>query len=486
MENSKIVELLQQLDSRTLTRFGEYVASPYFNKHPVLLRLCQYLLQEAPAFKNPAKLQQERIYKNILPNENYDAKNLHRINSQLLQLLYNFLIDNAWQEQISQRNIVLMEQIRKFSLEKHYHKIEKDQENLVEKQKMQSIDYYENKYKFYREKDSFFVSKGGREYDENLQLGNHFLDCFFILEKLRVACDMVNRNKVIQANYQWSIIEELEPYLAKNLHNFPSIIQIYYTIFKMLTNSGLEAEKFYLQLKKQLQTDTAGFNKKDIMETYSYALNYTISQINEKGTLYMEEALNLYLYLVECEAIFVEGYLMPQEYKNIVTLGLRLEKYDWTEKFIENYKKKLPLDTENNVYKYNLAFLQYSKGDYNQALQTLHNIDFINPTYYLGTKIIQLKIFYELDESNAFYSLIDACLSYLQRSKTIAEYQKKSTTNLMRFAKKIYRLKEEQKIISVAKTKINLEKLRLELQKCDSVANRDWLERILNFESKIM
>lgn len=478
--DSKTIELLRLLDSRTLTRFGEYIHSPYFNKHQILSKFGEYLLKEAPAFKNTSKLQKERVYKNILPDEPYDNKNFHRLNAQLLQLLYNFLADDAWQEKKHERGVLLLEQIRKFSLEKQYQHLKKTHEDLLPKQDLQSSDYYESQYKFYREQDSFFVAKGGRVYDENLQLGNHFLDCFFILEKLKVACDMANRNKVIQADYQWSIMDELAPYLETNMPDFPPIIQIYYTIFKMLRCEDDDAENFYLQLKKLLLTSAPNFNKKDIMETYSYALNYTISQINKKGASYLEEALNLYLYLVECEAIFVDGHLIPQEYKNIVTLGLRLEKYDWTEKFIENFKKKLPFDADNNVYKYNLAFLQYSRGDYQQALQTLHNIDFINPTYYIGTKIMQLKIFYELNESEAFYSLIDACLSYLQRSKTLADYQKKSTTNLMRFSKKLYKIKEEKNILGTTKIKAAVEKLQAELQKAASVANRDWLEHCLN------
>lgn len=480
MQSSKTIELLRQLDSRTLTRFGEYLHSPYFNKHPLLTALGDYLLKEAPAFKNISKLQKERVYKNILPSESFDNKNFHRLNSQFLQLLYNFLMDDTWQEKKQERGILLLEQIRKLSLEKQYHQLKKTHEDLLSKQDLQSSDYYESYYKFYREQDSFFVAEGGRVYDDNLQLGNHFLDCFFILEKLKVACDMANRNKVIKAHYQWSIIDELEPYLLAKMPDFPPIIQIYYTIFKMLCSEDESAEILYVQLKKLLTEFAKDFNKKDIMETYSYALNYTISQINKKGALYLEEALNLYLYLVHCEAIFVDGHLMPQEYKNIVTLGLRLEKYDWTENFIEKYKKKLPFDADNNVYKYNLAFLQYSKGDYHQALQTLHNIDFINPTYYIGTKIMQLKIFYELNESEAFYSLIDACLSYLQRSKTLADYQKKSTTNLMRFSKKLYKIKEEKSIVGTDKTKAAVEKLQAELHAAAAVANKDWLENCLN------
>ena len=45
--------------------------------------------------------------------------------------------------------------------------------------------------------------------------------------------------------------------------------------------------------------------------------------------------------------------------------------------------------------------------------------------YYLGTKIIQLKIYYDRETRDAFYALIDAGQSYLRRSKQVADYQKK-------------------------------------------------------------
>ena len=479
MQNSKLIELLEQLDSRTLTRFGDYVASPYFNKHQTIIKLCDYLIKQAPSFRNKAKLEKTRVFKNICPSLPFDNKSFHRLTSQLLQLLHNFLIDDAWQEQKNERIVLLLEQLRNYKLEKHYRSTERQYQQQLSKSKINHSEYHENQYKFYRELDLQFVDQGGRAYNENLQLANDYLDHFFILEKLKMACDMANRNKVIQANYRWSIMEGIEQHLQLGIEHFPPIIQIYYAIFRMLTNAPDKAEEIYQEFRHLLNRYAKDFTKEDTMETYGYALNYAIGQINKKGAIYLSEALELYLYLVESEAIFVGGYLEPQEYKNIVTLGLRLKKYDWAETFIENYRTKLPADVRNNVYKYNLASLQHSRGDYSNALQTLHNVDFINPTYYLGTKIIQLKIFYELNETEALFSLVEACQSYLRRSNTIADYQKKSTANLMKFAKKLCKIKEQKNFVDKSKTQVLLEKLKMDIQACSFVANRDWLTQNL-------
>lgn len=475
MQDSKIIALLQQLDSRMLTRFKEYTLSPYFNKHEATSKLCLFLLKQAPSFKQPEKLSKTFIYKRIFPNEAFDNKKFHRLTSQLLLLLHNFLIDDALQHRENQRMVVLLEELRRYKLEKHYRSTEKKYKLKLKKEQLNHHAYYENQYKFYKELDYLFVEQGGRSYNENLQLANDSLDNLFILEKLKMACDMASRNKVIQAHYQWSIMKGIEEHLRDESKSFDPIIQVYHTIFRMLTETVETTEKYYRRLLVLLKKYASQFTKEEILGTYGYALNYAILKINQQGSTYLEETLEIYLYLVESEAIFVGGFLMPQEYKNIVTLAVRLKKYAWTEQFIEQYKEKLPTDVRNNVYKYNLASLQHSKGDYDKALQTLHNVDFINPTYYLGTKIIQLKIYYEREEGEAFYALIDACQSYLRRSKEVADYQKKSTANLMKFSKKLFKIKEE---IGYTKRHILQEvikKLEQEIEACESIANRDWL-----------
>lgn len=475
MQHSKIIELLQQLNSRTLTRFKEYTLSPYFNKHEATTKLCLYLLKQAPEFSQPEKLSKARIYKRIFPEESFDNKKFHRLTSQLLLLLHNFLIDDALQQKENQRMVVLLEELRRYKLEKHYRSTEKKYKLKLAKEHLNHNAYYESQYKFYKELDYLFVEQGGRSYNENLQLANDSLDNLFILEKLKMACDMASRNKVIQAHYQWSIMKGIEEHLKDESKVFDPIIQIYHTIFRMLTEEPATTERYYRMLLKLLKQHAHQFTKDDILGTYGYALNYAIVKINQQGSTYLEETLEIYLYLVESEAIFVGGFLMPQEYKNIVTLAVRLKKYTWAEQFIEQYKEKLPADVRNNVYKYNLASLQHSKGDHSKALQTLHNVEFINPTYYLGTKIIQLKIYYEQEEGEAFYALIDACQSYLRRSKQVADYQKKSTANLMKFSKKLYKIKEEIGYTKRHLTQESVQKLAQEIEQCSSVANRDWL-----------
>ena len=105
----------------------------------------------------------------------------------------------------------------------------------------------------------------------------------------------------------------------------------------------------------------------------------------------------------------------------------------------------------------------------------LHNVEFSDTTYHLGAKIIQIKSYYELHETDALYSLVDAFAIYLRRNKQISDYIKQANQHFLRFVKKLYQLKE-QKLFS-PKTAIQTQLLSLhkELQNTSPLANKDWL-----------
>ena len=97
MKNSKLIQLLGTLTSRELTRFEEYVHSPFFNKHQELKKLSTYLVKQGPEFKTERKLEKERIYKHLYGNVPYNDNMFYSLFSKLLKLLHEFLIHLEWQ-----------------------------------------------------------------------------------------------------------------------------------------------------------------------------------------------------------------------------------------------------------------------------------------------------------------------------------------------------------------------------------------------------
>ena len=104
-------------------------------------------------------------------------------------------------------------------------------------------------------------------------------------------------------------------------------------------------------------------------------------------------------------------------------------------------------------------------------------MEFTDTTYHTGAKIIQLKSYYELDETEALFALIEAFKKYVLRNKEIAAYRKKANANFLRLVKKVYRLKTNAKRLSGSALQKKQNAIGKLLKTMDPVANKDWLEK---------
>lgn len=189
---------------------------------------------------------------------------------------------------------------------------------------------------------------------------------------------------------------------------------------------------------------------------------------------------DIYELLLENKIIFEDEHLSQNDYKNIVSIGLRLEKFDWTKTFIEQYKNDITPEFRQNAYEYNLSSYYYSKHDYKNALKLLQRVEFTDVFYHLGAKSMLLKMYYELEEVEPFYSIIDAFKVYLGRNKQISANQRLSHQNLVKWTKRAFDIrirgsssKNYLKAVETLKQKINTGK---------NIANLQWLqERIEEF-----
>lgn len=477
MEDSKLIEALRKLSSRELTRFGEFVHSPYFNKHQQINELCDYLLKLAPDFKHSFRLEKERIFAHLYPQKAYNDAFLHSLFSKLLGLLYDFLTQESWAGEARLQEIYLLRQLRKHKLaEKHIAGTIRRFPTLeAETPKEKTLAYWED-YLFHNELDLEFLSAGGRTDNPHLQLKNDALDLAFLTEKLRIACDMLSRNRVAQVSYTPTFLTELQTRLAlpEQAHFLQiPVVAIYVCILQTLQNPTEVA--YYQQLRQLLETHHTEFCKDQIMDMYGYALNYCIYKINQGQIGYFQDVWEIYLLLVERRYIYIRNYLPAWEYKNIITAGLRLGKFADAIAFAERYRGELEPDIRDTAYSYSIAAIHYSHQDYKKALLALQDVEFVDATYYLGARIIQLKSYYELNETEALYSLIDTFMIYLRRSKEISAYRKEANMNFVRLTRKIYQLKEELLYKKHSALTAKIQHLAQEVETLQPLANKDWL-----------
>lgn len=477
MTRSKLLHLLQCLDTRERTRFGQYVHSPFFNKHSEIRLLADYLLEQAPDYPEQ-QLQKQRVAKAIFQEEDYDEDHFNNLISDLLKLLYSFLAYQQYETDPQLEKQLLIRELFAKDNYLHVERVTRRYQQLQKKAMHHSYAFYLQDYHLHEALDQLELSKNQRRYNEHLQQQSDQLDRYYFINKLRLACDMSSRNTVIQATYHCHFLEEIRAFCSSNkdLLQVP-VLSVYFHTLQMLENR--ESPRFYHQLKQDLKNYGDQFPAEELRTLYNYALNYCIQKINSGSNAFYRETLELYQTMLDAEIIFVNGYLTQWSYKNIITTGIRLHAFDWTEQFIHDYKSRLLPEEQTNAVAYNLASLHYAKGDYTKALRQLHDVEFTDPSYHLGAKIIQLKSYYELDEEEPFFSLIEAFKKYLQRNRQISDYRKKANLHFLKLAKLIFKFKTGQPYWRPSQIKQKYLQIQEKLENWEPVANKHWLEEIL-------
>ena len=441
------------------------------------MKLCDYVLQFAPNFDHVA-LDKRTVFSFLYEKRAYDENKLNNLISDLLHLLYDFLAYSRFEKQKAIRKLALIEELLEREAFKHVEKNANRLKQLQERTPYRSYGYYENAFRLYEQLDYYELSRAGKAFNENLQLESNHLDLYFICNKFRLACEMESRNRIVKGKYDCHLLQELESYYLQHpeLIHIPAI-QVYHKTLQLLRESSNPTH--FSDLKALLVQHGTIFPGNELHNLYNYALNYCIQRINSGDSHFYQEILDIYKVMLKGELIFVNGYLRQWSYKNIITAGIRLQAFDWTEWFIHQYKTRLLPEEQFNAVAYNLAAFYYAKGDLRSALLQLQDVEFTSATYHLGAKIIQLKSYFELGEENAFYALLEAFKKYLHRNKEISDFQKKANRNFLKLAKLLFQIKsgsDWQSQKTIAKKKRDLE---IQMNSLEPIANLNWLKKNL-------
>lgn len=435
------------------------------------------LLALAPEF-DPEQINKPVIHKAIYGKGPYEELRLNNLISDLVQLLYDYLSYLQLEQRETQKKALLLEALQSRGLYEQIPRQAKRYQKIQEKQPYRNQTYFWDSFLLYEELDQLSLSSGKRGYDVNLQRKNDMLDTFYACSKLSIACDMTSRNTVVNAGYQCFFLEEIiAEYRARpDLHNQP-VLQVYYKTLEMLQQQ--EETAHYFQLKELLDQHWRLFPARELRILYHYALNYGVKKINSGRREFYREILELYKILLEKKIIFKEGYLTQWTYINIVTAGIRLKEFNWTEEFINQYRSSLHPTEEHNVYTYNLAALYYAREDYTSALQLLHDVEFTDAFYHLSAKIIQLKSYYDLQETEPFFSLAEATRIYITRNRQLSEYQKRSNANFLKLATRLLQLRLRSSGMTQKEREQQTQRIHQQLES-KNVANKGWIQEALS------
>lgn len=464
MYKSKPVILLKAFTSQDIKDFEKFVNSPFFNRNDVLIKLFSLLKKEYPNFEGPG-VDREKIYHKLFNSKNFEESKLRYAFSDLSKLLERYIMVRQLESSKVQQNLLLLEFYRANDIEKYFSQAFDETQKSLEQSAVKDSEYYFGRYLVEETLYNYSSVKRDKSLDQVLQEVTDNLDYYYLSKKLKFVCEMYTRQNFLNSEYKTHLLPELMEYIKNNDFSEYPAISIYYTILQTLLEENEESH--YKELLDKLGQFEGAFSSEELRDLYFLAQNYCTKRINQGNARYLREYFNLTNKLIDKELIYENGFIIPSTFKNIVTVGLRLEEFEWTENFIYTYKERLAPKYRENAFIYNLAWLHFFKGEYKKTLRLLSNVEYMDVYYILDSKILLLKTYYELEEVDAFFSLIDSFYVYLRRNDLISSYQKTICLNFVKFVKKLMRVKLGDKKAA--------EKLLEEIQETKHVASISWL-----------
>lgn len=468
MKGTKLIIELSTLSKVELNAFGRYVASPFFNANDTCVRFLNILERYYPEFENKA-VHREKIFKKLFPKQKYNEQQLRYAMTDLTRLLEDFMAYQEYSIDESTKKHHLVHALSKRKLKKYAGQHQRQAVDALMKSQIWDHEFYHHLQIAAEDTYHLSATTDVRSLDSDLQNLSDNLDKAYLAKKLKFASEAINRMNILGLKYDLDFLPFILDYLKKHPNTDVPPVAVYHQV--LLTLMEAENEGHYQNLKAILKKNVNRFTIDEMKDTWGLAQNYCIRKINTGHSGYLRELFENYQFLLEKEIIIENGFLAQFDFKNIVTIALRLKELDWAEVFIEKYSRLLESTYRLNAISYNRARIYYGREQYKEALRQLLAVEFTDVYYHLDSKVLLLKIYYELDDYEPLLSLIDTVRVYLRRNKQISDYQKLIYSNFNRFLKKLTRKK--------LGSKKPIKEIEKEMDSVKQIADLNWLKEKL-------
>lgn len=452
MKNNLLVQVLEKFNKKELNRLSNYLNSPFFNTSKNLVTTFEYLTK---CLKNKQEASKIDLFQHLFnKKEPYQDQKVRLILSDLLKLIESFIIYQLQEKKSNVQQVNLAKYYLNQGLEKHFNRVQRRVNHQLDQQLFRNHEYYAAKDLIEWEQYELISSKQ-RDLDVNLEDMGENLDIAYFSNKLRQACFLKAQQAFYTVEYDFKWVEQMLQYLEQKGWQAIPAISLYYTAYQL--SAVPEKTDSFNNLKDQILKYGALFPSSEIRQIYILAINFCIKKVNNGERNYANESMKLYKKGLEVGCFLENGFLSKFTYANIIAFGLMTKDFDWTITFITDYKSKLKKTSRESAFAFNMARLVYVKDkDYENALNYLQKVSDKDLLNTLNAKILQLRIYYEIDAFELLESHLEAMSNFIRRKEVIG-YHKENFLNIIKYTKRLlkvnlYDKKEIEKLKQAIKT----------------------------------
>ncbi len=472
MKNSKLLNLLEYLSGKELERLERYLQSPFFieekntEMHKRAYKLFVYIIDRKDSL---GVLKKEEVYAHIYSNQTFKAIKLNQLMAYLVKKIEQFIIytiqnDDSYISNIRQKQLLLEFYIRKKS-NKWYEAQKREIDKFQAQINLRDRNYYLYQFLIDDNNVQLTTLQSNRKDKKSLKKMLNSLDIFYVLNLLEVAC-LLKRSFTFDSE-EFSLLKDKIQYIGDAYKSKSPSIKIYQYALELLELDGREKDELYKLYRNFFAEYHHCFSQNEARNLFTHALTYCAAQLNKGREEYCEECWDLYCLGLMNNVLYIDKRLMPSDLKNIITLSLRLKKYEWAEEFLHQHQHQIQATNPKEVYGFNLANVYFHQQKYLEVHQILASLKCKDVYYDLAMRRLEIKVLYDQEELEVLYAKLNAFRVFIRRHRSVDKSNRERNGNFLSLMKKLINIiPRDKKQIGILENK---------LQNTPELAERKWI-----------
>ncbi len=458
LQDNKLIIFLGKLSEQEIKEFRNSYMNK-LHKGSIPSRLLNYLQKHHPLFPKK-KMESKKIHNAIFKNTSYNHNRVINAISSLRKELKRYLIWKHQDDFPFEKDVMLLQLYERYKLKTHFDLQLKSMEEDINEIK---LDIWTSLKKMRVAHEKYFDPKKEQISlnDGSLSTAMKNLDHFFTVSKLKYACELLNRNQILQDELpEIEFIEEIKGSYIENQSALCKCFLLAYQLFQE------RKEDTYQDLKKTVEEHISTFSKENQHIFLTYLINHHSYRKKNGLSISRVELFDIYKYGVEYERFIVDGVFDVNHFNNIVDLGCKQKDLNWLKDFIEKYSPKLKEDIRNHTFIISKAFIHFEKQEFEKVIELIGRSEFKGIHNKLRYRFLQIAAKFENDEpTEHIVSLCNSGEAFAKRSSEMGDNMKQGLANFLKIVKMLLSSKSQK------------EKIITKFEKGEFIYFEDWLKK---------
>lgn len=467
MKDTKLSEILLKLTKIEFRNLEEFLLSPFFNKNQNILKL-YYILKDNYHMLSTGMIEQQEIFRQIFPKEKFDDVKSRKLLSNFTKLVEQYLIILELDNNKVNTNIILLNAFKDRNITKSFESLKQ----IILKEKTLGIKmnekYYQDMVNLYAQMLSYHADSISSEYETLITKLEEAQNYKFIISKLNInyLASYVKNNSNKNFNQRNWCFEDVIKFVEKNKDIIKSehpVVYLHYLNYKMTQDEDAPAP--FNEMKEFMEAHIDQLDKASIRFFLMNMNNYCVKLYWNGNNDALNDILRINSYLDEKDILFIDKKVNANNFLTVVNLSLKLNAVQFVENFLNKYKDRFPEELKDSTVYLTLARILFARKEYDKSLFALGKVKYINYFYYINSKLLLCKLYYELNYLKEISSIIESIKQFQKRNDNIPVAMNKAINSFLSYLKKLVRMKMNPN------ERLNYE----EILKATYTAEKEWL-----------